>query len=134
MNDSRIALVRAIGSGELKKAVAADEIAATAPEGFDASQRGAVAELVREWLGVTIETMPKQSKGQDKTPFGAGFGLLVSAVKSRLVEKGDTDWIRLAEQAAVNAHVKGEYDYATILGAVGRALEAAMTTEDAEAA
>lgn len=91
MNEKNVAVVRAIGAGERKLGESADAIAATAPEGFDVSKRGAVADLVFAWLGVDKDSAPKQmDANKNKTDFGRGFGSLVSAVKSRLKDDGET--------------------------------------------
>jgi hypothetical protein len=130
---SNINTVKAIGAGERKLAEVADHIV-----GEDAgtlNKKDAATEAtarVWEFVGGKDGAPAQTDKsGKNKTDFGRGFGSLVSAVKNRLTEKVDTDWLALAVQAASNAHVKGEFPIPAVVGAIIHAFESAAESEAA---
>lgn len=117
---SNAQIVRAIGAGERKLSEVADVLVTHAnPNLGYGDKKIAAAEstrIVRAWLGDDADQR-QMNPDKSKTDFGRGFGSLVSAVKNRLVVKGETDWLRLVEQAAKNAANNGHDMEAIILAA-----------------
>lgn len=84
---NHLSVVKAIGSALRRTEEAVPAILATAPEGFDPSARGAVAELVHTWAcgdaeRPAVKVGPKGN--QRATDYGRGVDALVKAVKAAM--------------------------------------------------
>lgn len=129
---NNIAVVKSIGAGERKLHETADALVELAnPNLGYTDKKVASAEatrLVWEYVGGKDGAPRQANPDKSKTDFGRGFGSLVSAVKNRLIVKGDTDWLRLVEQAAKNAHGHG-HSIEDIMLAAKRGMESAADPE-----
>lgn len=128
--NKNVATVRAIGAGERKLGETADAIVSGNPD----ATREQATELVWAFVGGKETAPPQMDRSKQKTDFGRGFGSLVSAVRARLTVKGDTDWMQLVRQAALNARNKGDFTVDSIVSAVEEVLTEDSSLEEAEEA
>lgn len=89
------------------------------------TKRAAAIRAVLEAIGEWKDTAQKDEDGK-RTAFGnvvQRFGARFDAAKKRATgETKVTDWLKLVQQAASNAHVKGEHSEDAIVRAVQEAL------------
>lgn len=90
---ANVSTARAIGKGERLTKVAAAEIVAGLPEGFDPKARGAVTGAIHSWA-CGDSPRPKVAEGgkgeQTATDYGRGVDLLAKAVKALLAAEQET--------------------------------------------